>query len=119
MNQRKIKLITISILIILSSCSYIVNSVENPINKGIVDYKDYEYITFTSPYEVNLSYITSEIPSSALTFIKTGYYPLVNETKYPGSYEVEFNASHLSSGVYIAVLQTEETMLTRTMLLIK
>jgi hypothetical protein len=44
---------------------------------------------------------------------------LVNEIKYPGSYEVEFNASQLSSGVYIAVLQTEETMLTRTMLLIK
>jgi hypothetical protein len=44
---------------------------------------------------------------------------LIDDYYQPGSYEVEFNASQLSSGVYIAVLQTEETMLTRTMLLIK
>lgn len=36
-----------------------------------------------------------------------------------GSYEKEFNASHLSSGVYIAVLQTSEARLMCRMLLIK
>ncbi len=44
---------------------------------------------------------------------------LVNEIKSAGNYEIEFNASHLSSGVYIAVLQTTEGQLTRSMLLIK
>jgi len=44
---------------------------------------------------------------------------LVDEIKYPGSYETEFNASHLSSGVYVAVLQTTGVQLTRSMLLIK
>jgi hypothetical protein len=44
---------------------------------------------------------------------------LVDEIKYPGNYEVEFNAAALSSGVYIAVLQTNEAQLTRVMLLIK
>jgi hypothetical protein len=44
---------------------------------------------------------------------------LVNEIKYPGSYETEFNANHLSSGVYIAVLQTTEAQLSKAMLLIK
>jgi hypothetical protein len=44
---------------------------------------------------------------------------LVNEVKYPGKYETEFNASHLGSGLYIAILQTPEARLTRSMLLIK
>jgi hypothetical protein len=44
---------------------------------------------------------------------------LVNEVKYPGSYETEFNASQLSSGVFFAILQTPEARLTQSMLLIK
>jgi hypothetical protein len=44
---------------------------------------------------------------------------LVDEIKYPGNYEVEFNAAALSSGVYIAVLQTNEAQLTQAMHLIK
>ena len=44
---------------------------------------------------------------------------LVKEEKLPGSYEVEFNASNLSSGVYLAVLQTPEARLTKAMFLIK
>lgn len=44
---------------------------------------------------------------------------LVDEIKYPGSYEVEFNALGLSSGIYIALLQTTEALLSHSMLLIK
>ena len=44
---------------------------------------------------------------------------LVNEVKYPGSYETEFNASQLSSGVFFAILQTPEARVTQSMLLIK
>jgi hypothetical protein len=44
---------------------------------------------------------------------------LAEQIKHPGSYEVEFNASSLSSGVYIAVLRTPGHVSTRTMMLIK
>jgi hypothetical protein len=44
---------------------------------------------------------------------------LVNEIKYPRIYEIEFDGRNLSSGVYIAVLQTNEAQLTKVMLLIK
>ena len=44
---------------------------------------------------------------------------LVDEIKYPGSYEAVFNATKLGSGVYIAILQTPEVQLTRCMLLVK
>ena len=44
---------------------------------------------------------------------------LVNEIKNPGSYEIEFNGSQLSSGVFIVQLQTTEAQLTKCMLLIK
>jgi len=44
---------------------------------------------------------------------------LVNETKNAGRYEVSFDASGLSSGVYIYRLQTESYTETRQMMLIK
>ena len=44
---------------------------------------------------------------------------LVNELKNPGRYEVNFDASNLSSGVYLYRLQTESYIETRQMMLIK
>jgi hypothetical protein len=44
---------------------------------------------------------------------------LASKLHQVGNYEIEFNASHLSSGVYIAVLQTNEARLMRRMLLVK
>lgn len=44
---------------------------------------------------------------------------LVNEVKNPGSYSVRFDASHLSSGVYIYRLQTESFTSTKKMILQK
>ncbi|KUG25685.1 hypothetical protein ASZ90_004489 [hydrocarbon metagenome] len=44
---------------------------------------------------------------------------LLNETKHPGSYEVAFDGSGLSSGVYIYVLEAAELKISRKMLLIK
>ncbi|MCC6253620.1 MAG: T9SS type A sorting domain-containing protein, partial [Ignavibacteriaceae bacterium] len=44
---------------------------------------------------------------------------LVNEYKTAGSYEVEFNASSLSSGVYFYRLQAGSFVQTRKMILIK
>ncbi|OGU77633.1 MAG: hypothetical protein A2W11_08220 [Ignavibacteria bacterium RBG_16_35_7] len=44
---------------------------------------------------------------------------LVNEEKQPGEYDVEFNASHLSSGIYFYKLQTENYSSIKKMLMIK
>ncbi|MBK6913193.1 MAG: T9SS type A sorting domain-containing protein [Ignavibacteriales bacterium] len=44
---------------------------------------------------------------------------LVNETQQPGTYEVEFNADKLSSGVYYYRLQTVNIIETKKMILIR
>jgi len=44
---------------------------------------------------------------------------LVNEARTPGVYEVNFNASHLSSGMYIYRLRTENFFAARKLLLLK
>ena len=44
---------------------------------------------------------------------------LVNETKQPGEYEVEFNASKLSSGVYFYQLKAGDFIQTKKMILLK
>jgi hypothetical protein len=44
---------------------------------------------------------------------------LVNEEKQPGIYEVEFNATDLSSGIYYYTLQTGSFNQTKKMILIK
>lgn len=44
---------------------------------------------------------------------------LVNKEQYPGEYEIEFDGSSLTSGVYIYTLKTDKQMLTQKMCLIK
>lgn len=44
---------------------------------------------------------------------------LVNEEKQPGIYEIEFNASQLSSGIYFYKLEAGKYSETRKMMLIK
>ena len=44
---------------------------------------------------------------------------LVDENKQGGSYEVEFNASGLSSGIYFYKLETEQSSISRKMILMK
>ena len=44
---------------------------------------------------------------------------LVNETKNPGYYEVQFNAGNFASGVYIYRLRAGKFMKTGKMILIK
>ncbi|HKJ80801.1 MAG TPA: T9SS type A sorting domain-containing protein [Ignavibacteriaceae bacterium] len=44
---------------------------------------------------------------------------IVNETKAPGKYEIEFNASSLSSGVYFYQLKAGKYIQTKKMMLIK
>ncbi len=44
---------------------------------------------------------------------------LVNEVKQPGEYEVEFNASKLSSGMYFYQLQSGSFVQTKKMMILK
>ncbi|AFN74223.1 hypothetical protein MROS_0982 [Melioribacter roseus P3M-2] len=44
---------------------------------------------------------------------------LVNKEQSPGSYVVDFDASRLASGIYLYSLQTENTIITKKMMLIK
>jgi hypothetical protein len=44
---------------------------------------------------------------------------LVNEAKVPGSYEVRFDASNLSSGVYVYRLTTGKSTMSRKMVVMK
>ncbi len=44
---------------------------------------------------------------------------LINEEKFPGEYEIKFDASHLSSGIYFYKLQTEKYSSTKKMILLK
>ncbi|MGD8780117.1 MAG: T9SS type A sorting domain-containing protein, partial [Ignavibacteria bacterium] len=44
---------------------------------------------------------------------------LVNEIRTAGTHSVEFNASHLPSGVYLYKIETSQGMLTKKMLLLK
>jgi hypothetical protein len=44
---------------------------------------------------------------------------LVNEEKKPGTYEIEFNANNLSSGIYFYQLKTKDYVDTKKMILLK
>jgi hypothetical protein len=44
---------------------------------------------------------------------------LVNEEKSAGTYEVEFNASNLSSGVYIYTLKVDGVSYSKSMILLR
>jgi hypothetical protein len=44
---------------------------------------------------------------------------LVNEVKSAGSYDVKFNASNLSSGIYLYTLKTDKYSQSKKMILVK
>lgn len=70
----------------------------------------------------NIKYEISSIANVKLTvydILGREIETLVNEEKLPGSYEVKFNASHLSSGTYFYVLRAGNFSETKKMLLMK
>ncbi len=69
--------------------------------------------------------ITFQIPESGLVSLKIydvlgiEIATLLNEEKDPGKYEIDFNASHLSSGIYFYTLRAGAFINTKKMILIK
>ncbi|MEJ5351654.1 MAG: S8 family serine peptidase [Melioribacteraceae bacterium] len=92
---------------------------EEPLLKEFVLYQNY-------PNPFNSSTIISyQISKSSRVILKVydalgrEIRTLVNETKEPGRYTVEFNASDLSSGVYFYALQTDYNFFVKKMILMK
>jgi hypothetical protein len=69
-------------------------------------------IQFQLPYESEVSLKIYDILGSEIE-------ELINESKQPGKYEVDFNASNLSSGTYFYRLHTENFTETKEMVLLK
>ena len=82
------------------------------------------YDNYPNPFNPT-TIIRYAIPEASFTSIKIynglgkEVSTLVNETKTAGTYEVEFNASDLSSGVYFYTLQAGSFKETKKMILTK
>lgn len=99
---------------------------------GVTDVKDEN--NFPESFSISQNYpnpfnpsttIRYSIPNGSVVTIKvydvlgTEVATLVNEDKSAGSYEVDFNASQLSSGIYFYKLQAGSFVETKKMILIK
>jgi hypothetical protein len=79
---------------------------------------------FPNPYNSQTT-ISYSVPNSSLVQIQIfdilgrEISTLLNEEKAAGNYQVEFNASSLSSGIYLYKLQAGEFVQTRKMILLK
>ena len=69
-------------------------------------------IQYTIPRRQNVKIVVYDIIGKEISV-------LVNEIKSAGQYEVEFNASHLSSGIYFCRMQTGSFMSVKKMILMK
>ena len=93
---------------------------ENPSNPTV--FKLYE--NYPNPFNPSTT-LRYSIPEGSFTSIKiynslgSEVATLVNETKSAGTYEVEFNASDLSSGIYYYTLQAGSFSETKKMILMK
>jgi flagellar hook assembly protein FlgD len=82
------------------------------------------YDNYPNPFNPSTS-IRYSIPEGSFTSIKiynslgSEVATIVNETKSAGTYEVEFNASNLSSGIYYYTLQAGSFSETKKMILMK
>ena len=69
-------------------------------------------ISFQVPEKSNVNVTVYDILGNKVT-------TLVNETKQPGQYDITFDASHLSSGVYFYKMQADKFEVTKKMTVIK
>ncbi len=82
------------------------------------------YQNYPNPFNptTNFGYqlsTVSEVELSVYNILGEKVAVLVNEKRYPGSYEVEFNASDLASGVYFYIIQAGSFRDAKKMILIK
>ncbi|MBL1213106.1 MAG: T9SS type A sorting domain-containing protein [Ignavibacteriae bacterium] len=76
-------------------------------------------IKFTIPGSVETFGKTSQVQLKVYDILGNEITTLVNEAKTTGTYEVEFDASNLSSGIYFYQLKSGTYLITKKMLLMK
>lgn len=103
---------------------------------GAFEYSEVVEVNFNAPLNFVLNqnypnpfnpstYIEYSVPSFGTVILKTydslgrEILVLVNEEKQPGNYQVKFDGSNLSSGVYYYKLQFSNSVIHKKMLLIK
>ena len=76
--MKKVMKITIVLLVLVGS-GISAKAIDNPVGMGVINYRDYEYITFVSADEVNLTFVSSdEFSHYVLDVQKIEYYPSNN-----------------------------------------
>jgi photosystem II stability/assembly factor-like uncharacterized protein len=99
----------------------IITSIDDPI-EPVIDYDLTQ--NFPNPFNPSTT-IRYQIPQDGIVTLKiydilgSEVVTLVNEEKVAGKYEVNFNASNFSSGVYFYTIKAGSFMQTRKMLLMK
>jgi hypothetical protein len=76
-------------------------------------------IGYTVGVDSRQSLVVSNVKLAVYDLLGREVAVLVNEKKEPGSYEVQFDGSGLSSGVYLCRMQTGDFVQTRRLLLVK
>ena len=87
------------------------------------------YQNYPNPFNpsTKIRFTIPSIGTSLMKFVQLKIYDilgnevatLVNERKEPGYYEIEFEGTNLSSGVYLLSLNLNNTIITRKMMLVK
>jgi hypothetical protein len=105
--------------------STIVNITVTNINENKLNPTEFKlYENYPNPFNPSTT-IRYSIPEASFTSIKiydvigNEVSSLVNENKSTGTYEVEFNAANLSSGIYYYTLQSGSFRETKKMILLK
>ena len=84
----------------------------NPFNPSTI-------IRFDIPYVTHSGFEASRIQLKVYDILGKEVAVLVNEEKPAGTYEVDFSASNLSSGVYIYTLKANGVLYSKSMILVK
>jgi len=84
MKKEKIIIGIILGMLATSGLPFVVaDPITDPVDMGVIPYRDFEYIMFTSSSMVDLVFVSStSFDSSVLTVENINYYPSTNETKY-------------------------------------
>lgn len=111
-------------IVTISECEGIINSTTGTGNVTVQSLSYKLYQNYPNPFNPNTK-INFSIPKESFVSIKVynalgkEVITLMNGQKQEGSYEVEFNGSNLSSGVYFYRIETGEFQDIKQMILIK
>jgi N-acetylneuraminic acid mutarotase len=101
------------------------DTITTSVERELITPKDFAlYQNYPNPFNPStvISYqlaVGSQVTLKVFDVLGNEVAALVNEEKPAGTYEVEFNASNLTSGVYFYTLQAGEFLMTKKFVLLK